>query len=142
MKFEYEPGLAGTDTRRPTWWNFFRRHPMQLARSTPYVSPPGTYIFQDRHARKLGAWVQNPETGDWYDDGTGTPAGDVPGSGALPSTTTTGPADWLGAISGALPKISAFLTAEQLAQVNIDRAKKGLPALQTSQYAPQVGVGL
>src|SRR5258708_7668315 len=65
---------------------------------------------------------------------------DVPG--VLTAATSGAPSDWLGAIAGALPKLSAFLTAEQLAQINIDRARQGKPALQTSQYAPQVGVGL
>jgi hypothetical protein len=93
----------------------------------------------------LGAIVQNPETGDYYDDGTGALVSEPAGSGVnvnMPGTTSGQPSDWLSAITSALPKVSAFATAEQLAQVNIDRAKQGLPALQTSQYAPQVGVGL
>jgi hypothetical protein len=160
MKFEYEPGLAGTDARRPTWWNFFRRHPMQLSRAVHgmgawvkdasgdwYDNGNGTSFRSDVYSarRTLGAWVQNPETGDWYDDGAGALVGPPPSDnipGVLPEASNKGPSDWLTGIAAALPKISAFLTAEQLAQVNVDRAKRGLPALQTSQYAPQVGVGL
>ncbi len=148
---EYGPQcktLKGSDTRssrRPPLTPA-QRNAMQLSKSNVTTSPPGIFTFQDRHARQLGALVQNPETGDWYDDGTGSvlvgpPAPDnIPG--VLPEASSKGPSDWITGIVSALPKISAFLTAEQLAQVNIDRAKKGLPALQTSQYAPQVGIGL
>lgn len=95
---------------------------------------------------QLGAIVQNPETGEFYDDGTGSNlATEPPGSTDIPGTLPSGsaqPSGWLDSITKALPGVSAFLTAEQLAQVNIKRAKAGQPPLQTSQYAPQVGVGL
>lgn len=59
---------------------------------------------------------------------------------ALPGSPTSGPADWLSKLTTALPAVSSFITAEQLAQVNVKRAQQGLPALQASQYAPSVGV--
>jgi hypothetical protein len=59
----------------------------------------------------------------------------------MPSTARQ-PSNWLDDLTAALPKISAFVTAEQLAQINIERAKKGMPALNTSTYGPQVGVSL
>ena len=95
----------------------------------------------------LGVLVQDPATGMWFDDGTGTPVDlpapppDSPANTTLPVQSSQ-PSDWLTAITGALPKVASFLTAEQLAQVNVNRAKAGQPPLQTSQYAPQVGVGL
>lgn len=66
--------------------------------------------------------------------GASSPA-TLPGSTAQPSS-------FLSSLVSALPSVSSFLTAQQLAQVNVQRAKQGLPALQTSQYAPQVGVNV
>jgi hypothetical protein len=56
--------------------------------------------------------------------------------------STSGPSSFLSSLTSALPALSSFVTAEQLAQVNVQRAKAGLPALQASQYAPQVGVSI
>jgi hypothetical protein len=64
----------------------------------------------------------------------------IPGDVGTPGAA--GGTSFLTSITSALPALSSFITAEQLAQVNINRAKQGLPALQTSSYAPQVGVSI
>lgn len=66
-------------------------------------------------------------------------------SSGLPASTDV-PSDWfsraLQATTDALPKVTAFLSAEKIADVNAERAKKGLPPVSSAQYGPQVGVSL
>lgn len=66
-------------------------------------------------------------------------------SSGLPASTDV-PSDWfskaLQATTDALPKLTAFLSAEKIAAVNADRAKQGLPPVSSAQYGPQVGVAL
>lgn len=41
-----------------------------------------------------------------------------------------------------IPSLAAGLTALQIQQLNVQRAKQGLAPLNAAQYAPQVGVNL
>jgi hypothetical protein len=49
---------------------------------------------------------------------------------------------WLTAITDALPKLATFVNAQQLAQINVQRAQQGKAALDTTQYGPTVGVSM
>ena len=61
---------------------------------------------------------------------------------ATSSTPGAAPSSWLTSLTSALPSVASFLTAEQIAQVNVSRAKQGLPALPAANYAPAVGVSV
>lgn len=52
------------------------------------------------------------------------------------------PQQWAELLSKTIPQVIAGINAYQLSQVNIDRARRGLPALSANQYGPRVGVGL
>lgn len=45
-------------------------------------------------------------------------------------------------ILDAAPRILAAFNAQQIAQINIDRAQRGLPAINAAAYGPQIGIGL
>jgi len=49
--------------------------------------------------------------------------------------------DWSGLTKGAQDLVTAY-NSFQLQQINLQRAQKGLPALNPSVYAPQVGLNL
>lgn len=58
------------------------------------------------------------------------------------SASTVGVAsnDWFDMVTKILPQIPGYITAYQLAQVNVERAQRGLPPLNTASYGPRVGV--
>lgn len=72
------------------------------------------------------------------------PNGNILAPSTLAAMDTSNPTNvsWLDSLISALPAVSTFITSQQLAQINIERARKGMPALNPAQYAPQVGVGL
>jgi hypothetical protein len=49
---------------------------------------------------------------------------------------------WLSTLTDALPKLATFINAQQLAQINVQRAQRGQPALDAGQYGPQVGLSM
>lgn len=107
---------------------------------------------QDAYAYALGIIANN----SIVDSATGDPLGPYDDLSALAGDSLQIPDAWrnIGATGSSssngvldqaaqlLPQIAAFITAEQLAQINIDRAKKGLQPLNTAAYGPQVGVSL
>jgi len=113
---------------------------------------------------KLGGWsdfIYSSASDSWYDPTTGQalPAdaytaydlainnGTVDPAvfdGTTVSTPATGVAstDWVKLITTIAPSIPAYITAFQLSQVNVARAKAGMQPLNTAAYGPQVGVSL
>lgn len=60
---------------------------------------------------------------------------------------TANPADpvdlsWLSKLADAVPKALQLYNAQQIAALNIERARAGRPPLNPGIYGPQVGVGL
>jgi len=70
---------------------------------------------------------------------TYTATGTDPVTGAASNASST---DYLKMITDALPAVSAFFNAQQMAQINLARAQKGLAPLNAAAYGPQVGVSL
>lgn len=53
-----------------------------------------------------------------------------------------GSVDWFDKLIDNAPKILAAFNAQQIAQINVDRASRGLPPINATAYGPQIGVGL
>jgi hypothetical protein len=103
----------------------------------------------------FGNWVpdDDPSAVNW--SGVGTYTGDGYGAGQGSSTLPVNspladgvdglgnaPLTWMEKLAAQLPAIAAFLNSQQLARVNVERAKRGQPPLNTGAYGPQVGVQL
>lgn len=67
---------------------------------------------------------------------------DASNAAAPVKPATVSDTDWVKILSDVVPKVVASLNAWQLSQINIDRAKRNLPAINASAYGPQIGVGL
>lgn len=87
-------------------------------------------------------------TGAYVDD---TPT--APSTGGNPTSQQTvavkaadpsNPADlsWLDKLANAVPKALQLYNAQQIAAVNVERAKRGQSAINPAMYSPQVGVGM
>ena len=57
---------------------------------------------------------------------------------SIPASATE--TDWLKMISEAAPKVLQLWNAQQIAQVNIERAQRGLAPLNPAGYGPQVAL--
>lgn len=67
---------------------------------------------------------------------------DVPAPGTDAGVPAAQSTDWLKMISEAAPKVLQLWNAQQVADINIARAQRGLPPLNPAAYGPQVGVTL
>ena len=65
-----------------------------------------------------------------------------PGTSALVDRELRTGETWLDTLQRVLPTIVTSYQQKQLLDVQIDRAKQGLPPLDVSQYAPGVRVGV
>jgi hypothetical protein len=66
----------------------------------------------------------------------------APGITGIVASTQNPGESWTDALVKVLPAIAATVQQKQLLQVQVDRAKAGLPPLDVSQYTPGVNVGL
>lgn len=58
------------------------------------------------------------------------------------ASSSPGAASWLTTLTQALPTLATFVNSQQLAQINVTRAQRGLSPLDTTAYGPQVGIGM
>lgn len=87
---------------------------------------------QIRGAGGLGGYFETDDSGVTYfvgDDGDAAPIADQGGS-------------MLSDLTKVIPAVLQYDMQRQLMLVNVDRAKKGLPPINTAQYAPGVNVGV
>jgi hypothetical protein len=102
--------------------------------ASAYAGSSSTAVLVDQNGNVIQAGTQaGPASAPTF----------VPPDTQSPSLPSGVPAaSWLDALSSAAPKILAGLNAYQISQINIDRARRGLPAINAAAYGPQIGVGL
>jgi len=88
---------------------------------------------------------------DWSTDGVSlfdsagnavASIGDASGVATTASSSDSTLGSMMASLSAAIPSIVTGLSTIELAQLNIQRAKQGLPALNAAAYGPQIGIGL
>jgi len=110
---------------------------------TEYIameSPDGSTYYKDGYGNIIGATDPNGNFIPVSDPGPSDIA--APDTSSPPAPANINPADWINLLAQSVPKIIAGMNAYQLSQLQMDRARRGLPPLNAALYGPQMGVGL